>query len=139
MNRLLTLEYYFTTRPDPNFQYTTIVVGTILVLLLMAIGLKVYQKKYSKDVIFKKITKSHPATLFNFSIVLGILLLSRETGIPFLSMRIWWFLLFAGFAYWAIKQFVTFGSKYKAKAIQRASSAKNNKYLPKKKTRRKKK
>ena len=48
------LSYYFTTRPNPDFPYTTAVVALIVLLLAGAFALSWYRKKTLKDEIARK-------------------------------------------------------------------------------------
>lgn len=136
MSRLLTLQYYFTPRPDINFQYTKLSIAIITLLILAAIALFIAQKKYSKDPIFKRLTRSYPVTLFYFAVIFGALLFARETGIPYLSMRILWVLAAAYFVYWLFKVIISYPKKYQERAVKAHSSRNGqNRYLPKKKKR----
>ncbi|MBN2306547.1 hypothetical protein JXD20_01030 [Candidatus Peregrinibacteria bacterium] len=133
MDRFLSLKYYFIPLPDPNFQFTklTLLIGLLLILCGIAFG--IYRKKYLKDPIAKKILKIYPGRLRLYGFLLLLLLIVREQGIPYLSMRIWWFILLAFFLY----TFAGLALKYRREYLKRASRAKKNqvrrKYLPKKK------
>ncbi len=133
MHRLLTLQYYFTTRPDPDFQFTKITAALIILFFLLAIGIRIYRKKAAKDPIIKKMIKRYPGRLMTFGVILVFLLLSREAGIPFVSMRIWWFVLMIIVVWWAVKNLLTFRKDYKKRARQTKYRHEQSKYLPKKK------
>jgi len=133
MNKFLTLQYYFTLRPDPNFQLTKLVVVLIILLFISSIALQIYRKKYVKDKIVKKILKRYPSRLNAFGVVLLLLLLSREAGIPFLSMRIWWFLLLLLMIYWLSKTIFNFKKEYSKRLFRQKQNQFKNKYIPKKK------
>lgn len=133
MDRLLTFQFYFTPRPDPNFQFTKITVILIILFFLISIVVQIYRKKYTKDPIIKKMLKRYPGKLRLFGILLLLLLISREAGLPFLSMRIWWFALLFYVIFWAIDVLRNFKKNYK-KRFGQANLKKNlHKYLPKKK------
>lgn len=133
MERFLNLSYYFVPLPDPNFQFTklTLLIGALLVLSGIALG--IYLKKYLKDPLAKKILKIYPGRLRLYGILILMLLIVREQGIPYLSMRIWWFVVLAFFLY----TFIHLGLTYKKEYEKRVNRAKKNrskaKYLPKKK------
>jgi len=133
MDRFLSLRYYFIPLPDPNFQFTklTLLIGVLLVL--SGIALSIYRKKYLKDAISRKILKIYPGRLRLYGFLILLLLIVREQGIPYLSMRIWWFVVLACFLY----TFIGLGLRYKKEYEKRAGRAKKNlkkaKYLPKKK------
>lgn len=133
MERFFNLQYYLTPLPDPNFQYTklTLLIGCFLFLAGLALG--IYRKKYLKDPIAKKILKIYPNRLKLYGFLVLLLLIFREQGIPYLSMRLWWFVLLAFFLY----TFIGLALKYKNEYAKRVSRAKKNqskaKYLPRKK------
>ncbi len=133
MERLLTLQYYFTPRPDPNFQYTKLTILLIALLVLFSLAIKYYRKKHVKDAVLKKMLKKYPSRFFNFSVILLLLLVVREAGIPFLSMRLWWFLLFGYIIYWCIKIALSFKKEYHRRLTQTHRNTNHKKWLPKKK------
>ena len=133
MDRFLSLRYYFIPLPDPNFQFTKLTLSIGVLLILAGIALSVYRKKYLKDPIAKKILKIYPGRLRLYGLIILLLLIVREQGIPYLSMRLWWFVTLAFFLY----TFVGLGLKYRKEYAKREGRAKKNlhqaKYLPKKK------
>ncbi len=133
MERFLSLRYYFIPLPDPNFQFTKLTLLIGLLLLLSGFALGIYRKKYLKDEIARKILRIYPGRLRLYGFLILLLLVVREQGIPYLSMRIWWFVVLAFFLY----TFVGLGLKYKKEYERRLGRAKKNKtkakYLPKKK------
>ena len=133
MERLLTFQYYFTPRPDPDFQFTKITLILIALFFVAGIAVKIYRKKYAKDQIVKKMIKRYPGRLFMFGTTLLFLLLVREAGIPFVSMRIWWFVLTIYIIYWAVKIMINFKKEYIRRMKQAGRHAIRAKYLPKKK------
>jgi len=133
MERFLTLKYYLIPLPDPNFQFTKLTLLIGVLLIIVGIAFEIYRKKYLKDPISKKILKIYPGRLRLYGMLVLLLLIFREQGIPYLSMRIWWFVLLAFFLY-------TFGKlafSYKKEYAKRQERLKKNswkrKYLPKKK------
>jgi len=133
MNKLLTLQYYFNTRPDPNFQFTKLTVILIILFFALSIGIKIYRKKYAKDPIVKKMIKRYPGRLLIFGTALLFLLVVREAGLPFLSMRIWWIALLVFVIYWMIRSMVNFRKEYKRRLGQAQKHSDKAKWLPKKK------
>jgi len=133
MERLLTLQYYFTPRPDPDFQFTKITLVLIVLFFVAAVGIRYYRKKIAKDPIIKKMIKRYPGKLMTFGSLLLFLLLVREAGIPFVSMRILWFALLIYVVYWAVKTFLNFKKDYRQRTGQARRHAKKSKYLPKRK------
>ncbi len=133
MDKFLTLNYYLNTRPNPDFQYTKFALILIALLFVLGIVLKIYRSKYVKEVVLKKMLKKYPSHFFTFGTILLFLLLSREAGIPFISMRLWWFVLFIYIIYWSLKVCFTFGKEYKHRTTQAKKQHTKNKYLPKRK------
>lgn len=133
MDRLLTFQYYFTTRPDPNFQFTKLTLFVIALFFLLSLAIKIYRKKYAKDVILKKMIKRYPSRLLTFGTFLLLLLFFRETGIPFLSMRILWVIWLLILIYWIAKTLINFKKDYLRRLNQAKQHAAKKKYMPKKK------
>ena len=133
MDKFLTLKYFFTPRPDPNFQFTKWMLAIGLILIITGIVLSFYRKKYLKDQITKKLIKKYPAHLRIYGILTLILLLVRETGIPYLSMRIWWFVLGGFFIYSLLKFLLTFKKEYQKRLVKAQKQGIVKKYLPRKK------
>jgi amino acid transporter len=133
MDKLLNYSYYFGIRPDSNFQFTKLTLALVVVLFLISIGIWYYRKKYVKDPVTKKIIKRYPEKIFTFGLILLCLLVSREAGIPILSMRVLSILFFLYVAYWVLKTLITFRKEYKERAKHLNMSDKKDKYLPKKK------
>jgi len=133
MDRFLTLQYYFTPRPEINFQYTKATLAVGLLLVIAGLALAIYRKKYLKDQIAKKMLRKQPGQLYKYGAIILSLLAIREANIPFLSMRIIWFIVLGFFLNSAIR----FGLNFKKEHAKRSTHAKTqsikNKYIPKKK------
>ena len=133
MDRFLTLRYYFIPLPDSNFQFTKITLAIGLLLLAAGLALSIYRKKYFKDPIGKKILKKYPGHLYTYGFLILMLLAFREQGIPYLSMRLWWFVLLACFLYTFGKLALNYKRDHKKRVTRKNQNTKNHKYLPKKK------
>ncbi|MBN2096766.1 hypothetical protein JW752_05255 [Candidatus Peregrinibacteria bacterium] len=133
MERLLTLQYYFTPRPDPDFRFTKITLALIVLFFVAAVGVRYYRKKVAKDPIIKKMIKRYPGKLMTFGTLLLFLLLVREAGIPFVSMRFLWFALLLYVVCWAAKILLNFKKDYRRRIRQVHTHAERAKYLPKRK------
>lgn len=133
MSRFLTLSYYISPRPDPDFQFTKLTLALIVCFFVLSIIIKIYRKKYAKDAIVKKMIKRYPGKLLLFATILIVLLLTREAGVPFLSMRLWWFLFLIVLIWWVLKIALNFKKEYKRRLKQVNKHAVKAKYLPKKK------
>lgn len=133
MEQLLTLQYYLSTKPNPDFQFTKVTLVLIVLFFGIGIGIKIYRRKYAKDQIVKKMIKNYPGKLFMFGTILLFLLLVREAGVPIVSMRLWWFALFLYILYWSVKILLNFKKEYKKRSRQANKHSESAKYLPKKK------
>lgn len=127
------MKYYFAAVPNPDFKYTTLVLVIGLLFIATGIGFSYFRKKHMKDVILKKITRSHSSILNTYGLLILILLLIREAGIPYLSMRFWWVLLLLSFFYILLRKAISFNKDYNSRLSSRITHATKNKYLPKKK------
>jgi uncharacterized protein YacL len=133
MERFLQLAYFFDRYPSPDFRYTKITLGVIILLLLSSIVLSVYRHRYMKDQITKKLIKKYPSLLRTYGIILLVLLVVREAGMPLLSMRFLWLLWAAFFIYSLLKAVFTYKKEYKKRSEQMDLHSKHHKYLPKRK------
>jgi len=135
MDKLLTLKYYFDTTPDNNFQFTKITLIIVLVFYFLSLVIRIYRRKYCKNEIVRKILKRYPGRLFTLGTILLFILLSRETGIPILSMRIWLFAFLLYVIIWAIMVCFTLKKEYHSRTRHIEHHDTKAKYLPKKKKR----
>jgi hypothetical protein len=133
MDKFLSLGYFFTPRIDPNFQFTKLTLAVGLILFIAGVALSVYRKKYLKDEVTKKLIKKYPGLLRTYGLLTLVLLFARETGIPFVSMRILWVILAVFFLYSALKFAFTFKKEYQKRLTQAEKRGINKKYLPKRK------
>lgn len=133
MERLLSLSYFFTPRPSPDFPYTKLTLAVFALLFLGGIAIGIYRKKFLKDEIWKKILRRYPGILVNYAVTLLILLVIRETGMPYLSMRIWWALWFVALLYSIARFLLTCKKQYETRAEKLKINRSKDAYLPRKK------
>ncbi|MBU0706188.1 hypothetical protein KJ657_04345 [Patescibacteria group bacterium] len=133
MDRFLHLKYYFIPLPDPNFQFTKLTILIGLLMILAGIALGIYRKKYLKDPIARKILKIYPGRLRLFGFLVLLLLIFREQGIPYLSMRLWWFVILIMFLYSFLKLAFSYKKEYSRRKERVKKNISRHKYLPKKK------
>ena len=133
MERFLNFGYYLSPIPDPNFQHTKLTLAVGLLLIIAAIALSIYRKKHLKNDVLRKMLRPYPGLLQTYGILILFLLLVRETGIPYLSMRLWWVVLALFFLYSLFKFILTFKSEYNKRSHRSERNANVNKYLPKRK------
>lgn len=131
MERFLSLGYYFTARPNPDFQFSKLTGLIVALFFVAAIALRIYRKRYLKDEIWKRVLKRYPAVLQNYGIVLLTLWVIRETGMPYLSMRIWWALWALALLYSAVKFLLNYKKEYMKRADSRQKNHEKSRYLPK--------
>ena len=135
MSKFLDLHYYFARLPDIDFRYTKISLALGLLLVIAGFALAYYRRKYMGDEIWKKIIRKYPGMLRTYGLLILLLLLFRETGIPYLAMRFWWFLLGAFFLYHLLKFAFTCKKEYRTRLQQAVKHSVGKQYLPKKKKR----
>jgi quinol-cytochrome oxidoreductase complex cytochrome b subunit len=133
MERFLTLHYYFVPVPDPAFQFTKLTLAVGLILLIGGFVFSYYLKNKLQDKITKKLLKKCPGRLKIYGLILLFLLICREQGIPYLSMRIWWFILIAVILYNGITMALNYKEDYEKRAKKLKNNSAKKKYLPKKK------
>ncbi len=133
LDRFLTLHYYFDATPEMNFQYTKATLAVGLLLIIGGLALSIYRKKFLKDKIIKKMTRKQAGQLYTYGVIILFLLAIREANIPFLSMRIIWFILLGFFLNSAIRFGLTFGKEYNERIEKMKKQNIHNKYIPKKK------
>lgn len=133
MDRFLSLRYYFIPIPDPNFQFTKLTLLTGCLLAFAGVALSVYRKKYLKDPIAKKLLRKYPGRLWIYGFLVLMLLAFREQGIPYLSMRIWWFVLLVFFLYTFLGLAFNYKKQYRMRQDRIKKNAGSLRYLPKKK------
>ncbi len=133
MDNLLTFFYYFNPQPGSNFQMTKITLALALGLILLGFITEFYRKKKMTDKIARKILRPYPSKLMWYGLIAIFLLAVREAGIQYLSMRIWWFVLFAFMLFSGIKLLVTYKGQYAKRAKKLKLIKKDDKYLPRKK------
>jgi amino acid transporter len=134
MGKFLQFSYYFSPIPDSNFQYTKLTLAIGLFFLVFGIALSIYRKKYVKNEIHRKLMRKYPGLLRTYGTLIILLLLFRETAMPFLSMRMWWFLLGIFFLYSLFKFLFTYKREYKKRYEQAVKMHTIHKYLPRKKS-----
>ena len=133
MDKFLSPIYYFSARPDPNFQFTKLTLLLVALLLVGAVAIRLWRKKWAKDDVLKGMLKRVPGHLMTFSMALLVLLLFRVGGIPLFSMRVWWVALGVIFLYWAGHFAIGFRKEYRERKERMGHHQAKSKYLPRKK------
>lgn len=136
MEKLITLvQYLVSTRPDPSFEYSKSTLLAVGILLVAAIAIRVWRKKFAKDEILRRVLKRYPMSLVIFAMALLLLLGFRVLGFPVFSMRIWWVALALVFVIWAVKAVFGVRKEYQERKDRFGHHHAMSKYLPKKKRR----
>lgn len=135
MNSLFKLSYYFSPFPSSNFHYSKLTLALCLAVLAIGIVLIIVRKKMKKAGQTKWMGK-YGSTLIGLGIAALGLLFFRETGVPYLSMRLWWviwllWLLFSSFK--AIRMQQKMKKFTPALNLSTKKEDPREKYLPKKK------
>lgn len=133
LSRLLSLQYYFTPLPDPNFRFAAFFIGLGILLILIGIFLQIYRRKFLKDEILKKILKRYPRFFNIFGILIILLTLIRIAGIQYLSMRVFWVIYGLLFLYYAFTRLMPFKGEYRERVQRLHSNVQKKRYLPHKK------
>ncbi|MDH5596876.1 MAG: hypothetical protein OEY44_02120 [Candidatus Peregrinibacteria bacterium] len=133
MERFLNPWFYFAPLPDPNFQFSKLTLGLGLLLIAAGILSHYYRKKKITDVIAKKILRPYPGRFITYGVLLLFLLGAREMGIPYVSMRIWWFVILGFFLYTFLGLTINYRKDYAKRARRLNQNESKGKYLPKKK------
>lgn len=149
MGRLLTLGYWFSVMTDGEFAQYKIALGISIAMLILAVGMYIaYKLKFYKSH-YKRLIRSSSSWLLFFSITLLFLTFFRLENAFFLSMRIWFLLLFIGFITWLfflgrsikreLKKHVLHTELSKIRESKEMEQEKMLRYLPKKKGKKKSK
>lgn len=104
-----------------------------MALLILGIVLEVYRRRGMKDKVSRKLLRAYPQKLIRYGVVALFLLAFREAGLPYLSMRIWWFVLAGFMIYSTLKLIFTYKKQYRIRTEKLKVTGKEDKYLPKKK------
>jgi len=138
MSQFLTMQYYFNPNPGSQFKYWIVMFVFAGLLILCGALVKAYRNK-TQDKILKKMLKSYPAKFYWFGVVAGVLTWVRLENISLFSMRFLWIVYFGMMIYVIIVNIKKFYREYPRKVRQSLSHQGKNKYLPKQKTKKKKK
>lgn len=133
MDRFLTLSYYFSPLPSANYQHSKLTLAVGLLLVVAGFLIAYTRKKRAGNAVLKKMLRPYPTMLKTYGVLVLILLLVRETGIPYLSMRFLWVVIALFFLYHLLKFAFTFKKSYQNRLHQARRREKMNRYLPKKK------
>lgn len=126
------LVYFFDPRPAGPFKFMILLIIIAAVSLIASILLRVFIKKNKNDKILKKLFKSLPGKIQTLSICLGVYVLSRYLGIPYLSMRIMNYIILAIGLYFIIRYIKIYRVDYPKEKAHRKEQLKLNQYIPRK-------
>ena|SRR3989338_5787605 len=112
---LLSLKYYLSPVPNPDFRYATALLVLGGLMILIGIGIQLYRRKWMKDEIAKKVIRRYPRFLKLFGGLIILLTLMRTAGIPYLSMRLWWVILGLFGLYFILTRLGRFKAEYRSR------------------------
>lgn len=133
MEKFLSLSYYFNPYPDPAYQWTKLTFFVGVLLILGGLALAFYRRRMKEKEVLKKMLRPYPGLLQTYGVLTLFLLVTREAGIPYLSMRMWWFILLGFFLFSLLKFAIGFPMNYKKNQQNRQQNQAKNQYLPKRK------
>lgn len=136
MDFLINLVKYFFDPFPPEAPETRLALIIITILILaLSIGIRLYLKKKKEDKIMRKLFKNIPGRIQNIAVALGLYIGFRYAGVPFVSMRIIQYIIFAIFLYFLIQAAIIYKKEYPLAQSRKLEQAQKNKYLPGKKKR----
>jgi len=133
MQKFLSLSYYFNPYPDPAYQWTKLTLAVGFLFVLGGLALAYYRKRMKGNEVLRKMLKPYPGLLQTYGVLVIFLLITREAGIPYLSMRMWWFILLGFFLYSLLKFAIGFPLNYRKMHENKVQMHAKNQYLPKRK------
>lgn len=90
------INYFLRSTPGPQMKYYIPLVILCLALIIGGIVFsQIYKRKKKTNIAFKKHFKSLAKILVILGFILGFLLVVRYENIPYFSMRLWLYTLFA--------------------------------------------
>ncbi|MBI5412192.1 hypothetical protein HZA43_03380 [Candidatus Peregrinibacteria bacterium] len=110
--QFLGLRYYFSPVPTPHFRFAVIFLILGGLLILSGIMLRIYRRKGIKDEILKKMLRHYPRFFEVFGGIMILLVLIRISGVPYLSMRLWWAIFGLLFIYFVVSRLIKFKAEY---------------------------
>ncbi len=133
-----TFSNLFQTHPSTEFEYVVLAFSVIIIFFLTSFIFHYFRKKIIENKNFKKASNNIPSYLRWSALLMLIITWTRLEGIPYISMRIWWIVIFLVMLYLFIRvwiNYVILESKQKKLSNDIKKQEVRNKYLPKKKKR----
>lgn len=129
--------YFFTPNPGRTFGYYILVEAIIIILLGLALAVFLYSRKHKDDKAFKKLFRNFPTKFIIIAVLLGLYLLCRYYLVAFFSMRFMLYILIGATIYVVYSATYTYFKKYPIEKKQREERIEHNKYIPRKKKKKK--
>lgn len=129
--------YFFSPNPGRNFEYYW-ALGAIILLFIILTGLIYYYALKNKDdKAFKKLFRNYPTKFIILAVLFGVYMVVRYNYVPFFSMRILMYILLISGGYVLYNVYLTYFKKYPEEKKRREKRLEMNKYIPKKKKKKK--
>ena len=80
------------THPSTLFIYANKAFAVLILLFIVSFVFEYFRRKFVNES-YKRVLRGVPSILRWLSLVMLIMTWTRLVGIPYISMRIWWFLL----------------------------------------------
>lgn len=129
--------YFFAPSPGRLFQYYIIIGVLIAILIILSVLIFLNSKKHKDDKAFRKLFRNFPTKFIIIASLLGLYLLFRYNYVAFFSMRFLLYILVGSAIYVIYLCTYTYIKKYPAEKKFREERMEQNKYIPRKKKRKK--
>jgi hypothetical protein len=132
------LNYFFNPLPGATFNYYIPILVLIVLLAVVAVGLKIFIKKNKQDKALRKTLRQFPSRIIYMALLLLLSLACRYANINLLSMRLFFFAVIIWGLYICYQLYTAYKVKYPAmkKLLQDQNVA--SKYTMKKKHKKRK-
>lgn len=108
----------FTANPGPDFNYyvPVLILSTLLIIGSIVFS-QYYKQKKQEDFAFKRLFRKTANQMLIFGLLFLVLMALRYEAIPYFAMRLWLYITFAVFIYWAYKNIQKYRVKYPVEKI----------------------
>lgn len=127
------LQYFFEPLPSGQFKYLNALIIVAVVTMLISIALRIHLKKQKENKIFRKLFRDLPGKLQLFALSEGVYLLVRYERMPYLSMRVLNYMIWAYGIYTVFRAAQSYLKIYPSEKKHHDHQLKLNQYLPRKK------
>ncbi len=129
--------YFFSPNPGRNFEYYWALGAIILVFIILTGLIYYYALKNKDDKAFKKLFRNYPTKFIILAVLFAAYILVRYNYVPFFSMRFLMYILLISSVFVLYNSYITYFKKYPEEKKRREKRLQINKYIPKKKKKKK--